>query len=475
MNTVYSHTLALCPECREKVPARIVQVDEKVYMEKYCPGHGVTRVLISSDVQWYEKSMYYVKPGQEPLKRNVDTFHGCPESCGYCPEHQQHTCLPVIEITNECQMDCPICLKEPEEPFQLTLPEFEGIIDNLFATEGKVDVINLSGGEPTLHPQFETFVELALEKGVAQISVSTNGIKLLEDPATREVFKRTQTIAALQFDGFSSEAVTFLRGEDMTAEKKELMTIMEAEGIPYSLVATVAKGINHHEIPQITDHFFQSKALTLMFQPISFTGNATGMDTEKYRLTIPCVVRQLEQSNYITTGDFNPLPCSHYSCFALSYYLQVEEGQFASLKSFLGEDDFLTICANKTLPGLDCEGYDIIQNKLYELWSAADSGSLDEKILARIKTILRSMQQGDLSNRQKIMMGTKHMKAIFIHHFMDLQTMDFGRLVKCCNPYPRVGDRLIPMCAANMPPTAPPRGVGQTLRGPSGGSEPVTP
>ena len=120
------------------------------------------------------------------------------------------------------------------------------------------------------------------------------------------------------------------------------------------------------------------------------------------------------------------------------------------MKSFLGEDDFLTICANKTLPGLECEGYGIIRDRLYELWSAADSGSMGEKVLARIKTILRAMQSGEQSNRQRIMMGAEHMKAVFIHHFMDLHTMDLGRLIKCCNPYPRPGGRLIPMCAENV-------------------------
>ncbi|MCP5106008.1 MAG: radical SAM protein [bacterium] len=394
--------------------------------------------------------MHYVKPGQEPLKRNVSTFTGCPESCGLCPQHQQHTCLPVIEITDQCQMSCPICLKNPSHSFSLTLGEFEGIIDNLLVTEGRVDVINISGGEPTLHPEFGAMLGMAMGKGVSQVSVSTNGLRLLEDKKTRDIFKRTGAIVALQFDGFSPVASEFLRGVDIVGQKRELMAIMEAEGINYSLVATVAGGINDNEIGEIADYFFQSGALTLMFQPIVFTGSAARLDSGKYRLTIPCVVRELERSRYINTGDFNPLPCSHYSCFALSYYLKVGEGELVSLKSFLGEDNCLNICANKTLPGLDGEGFDIIRHKLYELWSAADSSDLDEKILARIKNILRTLQGGNLSNRQKIALGAEHMKAVFIHHFMDAETMDLARLSKCCNPYPRPGDRLIPMCAENV-------------------------
>jgi len=450
MSKVYSHTQALCPQCRQKTTARYRSDHNAVYLEKFCPDHGFSRVLVSSDVSWYESSRFYVKPGQEPLKRNVAQFKGCPESCGLCPQHQQHTCLPVIEINSLCQMDCPVCLKNPGPSFSLSLKQFQSIIRNLFETEGTVTVINLSGGEPTLHPQLEAMIDYALQEGVAQVSVSTNGMKLLKDPTLQQMFKRTGTIAAVQMDGFSETASRLLRGEETTAWKRELIRLMESEDIRYSLTATVAKGINDHEITALTDFFFQSRALSLMFHPIVFTGHAEVMEREKYRLTVPCVVKEIEKSPYASTGDFNPLPCSHFSCFALSYYLVVGDGRFVSLKKFLGEADYLDICANKTLPGLDGKGSDVLSHRLMELWSAADASDLAQNVLQRVKTVLRSLQQDNPSHRQKIALGAQHMKAIFIHHFMDVDTMDLGRLAKCCNPYPQLGDRLIPMCAENV-------------------------
>ncbi|MDQ1354883.1 MAG: Radical core protein [Acidobacteriota bacterium] len=452
MNRVYYHTTALCPECKAKIPADVINRDseEGVYLEKVCPRHGLSRVLISSDVKWYEDSVHYVKPGQEPLKLNVEIFKGCPDSCGLCSQHRQHTCLPVIEITNQCQLNCPICLKNDTQPYSLTVREFSGIIDNLLATEGKMDVINISGGEPTLHPRLEAMIDIALAKGVSQVSVSTNGLRLLADKKIRDIFKRTETIVALQFDGFSPAIYASLRGTDLSKQKMALIEILEAEGIHYSLVATAARGINDAEIPHIADFFFQSKALSLMFQPITFSGNAEGLDAKNLRLTIPCIVHQLERSPYIKKGDFNPVPCSHYSCFAISFYLQLEGNEYTNLKSFLGEENCIAICTNKALPGLDSEGFSIIRDRIYQMWSAADSSNLDERILARIKNILRSIDTGHLSSRQKLALGAEHMKAIFIHHFMDMHTMDLERLVKCCNPYPRTGDRLIPMCAENV-------------------------
>lgn len=450
MDKIYSHTTGLCSVCTKKVDARIVGVDDLIYLEKMCPEHGLTKALLSTDVEWYEESQYYTRPGQQPLARNVTQFTGCPDSCGYCPEHQQHVCLPVIEILSHCNMQCPVCMKRFGKQFMLTPDEFTGIIDNLIKTEGYVDVINISGGEPTLHPQFKELIMIALEKGITQISVSTNGLILLEDAALRIFFKEHGVIVALQFDGFQSSTYSFLRGDDLAVKKQKLIELFDAEGILYSFVVAVAKGVNDNEIQAITDFFFRSHALTLMFQPLVFTGNATEIDEEQHRLTVADIVHSIEGSAFVEKGDFNPLPCSHFSCFALSYYFLLDDGECYSLKRFLGKEDFLEVIVNRTLPGLDGEGYDIIKNRIYDLWSAADYSASNEKVLERVKNILQRISTQALSRKDKLNLGIDNMKAIFIHNFMDVHTMDFARLQKCCNPYPQKGDRLVPMCAQNV-------------------------
>jgi uncharacterized radical SAM superfamily Fe-S cluster-containing enzyme len=450
MNKVYSHTLALCPECKSKVTARIIEKNGKVYLEKFCRKHGLSCALICSDVQWYKDSISYIKPGKSPLKFNVNEYKGCPHSCGFCPEHQQHTCLPVIEITDRCELNCPICLKDFGNPFQILLSEFENVLDTLLASEGKLNLINLSGGEPTLHQEFERFIALAVEKGVTQISVSTNGIKLFKNKNLRKIFKQYEVIVALQFDGFLSDTYNFLRGKDLVSQKLDLIKILEDESIKYSLVSTIAKGINDIEIKNIVNFFFKSKALSLMFQPITFTGKSVNLNVDNNRITIPDVIKEIEKSKNVKKGDFNPVPCSHFSCFAVSYYLIVEDGGFLSLKEFLGKEKYLDLITNRALPGLDEGGYALLKERIYELWSIADTGSSNEKIIERISRILREMDSNEFSPKQVLSLGMESMKAIFIHHFMDIHTLDFGRLIKCCNPYPQADGRLIPMCAQNI-------------------------
>ncbi len=447
---VYSHTKAICPTCNSLVIARIVESDGKVYLRKLCPRDGITEALICSDARWYTDSMSYIKPGQLPLDVSVKEFSGCPESCGLCPEHQQHTCLPVIEITNDCNLNCPVCLKNPDRPYQMSIREFEGILNRLMDCEGSVHVINLSGGEPTEHPELMEFLEISRKSGVIQATVSTNGLSFIENQRLLREFKESGAIAALQFDGFRPETYKALRGSDLSTMKREIIEVLEADGIKYSLVATVMRGVNDTEITDIVDFFFRSKALSLMFQPVTFTGRARRMGNGRERLTTPDVVKEIEKSAFVKQGDFNPLPCAHFSCFSLSYYLSASEGNFMSLKDFLGLGQYLNVIANRTLPGLDQEGYQAMMDSLYDLWSASDSSNDNEAVLKRIRLAIEKLGSAGFSAAEAFKTGSEFMKAIFIHEFMDRDTLDLGRLMKCCNHYPQTDGRLVPMCAQNV-------------------------
>ncbi|MCL2591686.1 MAG: radical SAM protein, partial [Betaproteobacteria bacterium] len=117
---LYSYTTGFCGQCRALVSARILQKDGAVWLETLCPEHGDASALISSDPDWYEASRHYVKPGQVPFALGNQDFKGCPDSCGLCPEHRQHTCLPVVEITSACNMRCPVCLKPEHGDFGMS-------------------------------------------------------------------------------------------------------------------------------------------------------------------------------------------------------------------------------------------------------------------------------------------------------------------------------------------------------------------
>ena len=137
-----------------------------------------------------------------------------------------------------------------------------------------------------------------------------------------------------------------------------------------------------------------------MFQPITFTGNAKNLNPDSNRITIPDIIADINKNKHVQEGDFNPVPCSHFSCFAVSYYLMIKDGEFLSLKEFLGREKYLDLIANRALPGLDEGGYALLKDRIYELWSAADIGGSNENIIDRISSILREVESGKLSSSQ---------------------------------------------------------------------------
>lgn len=447
---LYSYTTGYCEQCRALVNARVIQKDGTVWLETLCPEHGAAQALVSSDPDWFEASRHYVKPGQIPFALGNQEFKGCPDSCGLCPEHRQHTCLPVVEITSRCDLRCPVCLKPLDGDFGMSAKEFDHALTRLMVFEGSVPLLNLSGGEPTLHPDFPEFLRICRDKGVMQVSVSTNGLGLHADAALRKLFRDTDTVASLQFDGFRAGTWTRLRGRDLAAMKQELIAMLEDEGVRYSLTATIARGVNEDEVADIADFFFASKALSLMFQPVAVTGAARAGFSGEQRLAIDDVVRELHKSRHVSKGDFNPLPCSHPGCFALSYYFQISEDRFYSLKEFLGKEAFLEVIANRTLPGLDKEGHEAIRERIYSFWSAADSVADNKQVLARIKSILRELEGANFSPKAAFDVGSTVLRSVFIHGFMDAATFDLGRIMKCCNHYLQPDGRLIPMCSHNV-------------------------
>ncbi|HVH87860.1 MAG TPA: radical SAM protein, partial [Terriglobales bacterium] len=174
-------TRSICPDCRRVIDAQVLLRDGKVYMRKRCPQCGPFEALIYSDASAYVALSKYNKPGTIPLARGTEIHDGCPYDCGLCPDHQQHTCLGIIEVNSNCNMDCPLCFSEARPGFSLTLEEVEQMLDDLVRTEGNPEVVQFSGGEPTIHPQIIEFVKAAQARDIPFIMINTNGKRIAHD------------------------------------------------------------------------------------------------------------------------------------------------------------------------------------------------------------------------------------------------------------------------------------------------------
>lgn len=151
------------------------------------------------------------KPGAIPLQFSTQCERGCPFDCGLCPDHQQHACLGIIEVNSACDMDCPLCFAQAGPGFSLTLEEVEAILDHLVATEGNPEVVQFSGGEPTIHPQIISMMKAALQRGIASVMLNTNGKRIAADDRFLEQLAEIQPNIYFQFDGLESETYRILR------------------------------------------------------------------------------------------------------------------------------------------------------------------------------------------------------------------------------------------------------------------------
>ena len=194
----YDVALTICSKCFRKLEGKIVFQDDKVFLLKRCPEHGAERVLIADDVDYYRRCReVFVKKPEMPMVYNTPVKWGCPYDCGLCTDHEQHSCLSLVELTDSCNLRCPVCYagSGPERTEHRSLALIEKMLDAVVRNEGHPDVVQISGGEPTLHPDFFTIVRMAKTRPIRHLMVNTNGLKIAQD---EDFVKRLAEIAGLR-------------------------------------------------------------------------------------------------------------------------------------------------------------------------------------------------------------------------------------------------------------------------------------
>jgi uncharacterized radical SAM superfamily Fe-S cluster-containing enzyme len=174
-------TRSICPLCKRVTDAEVSAREGRVILRKRCPAHGEFEAHVYSDADAYVAHQRF-KPGTIPLALQTDTHDGCPLDCGICPAHKQHTCLGIIEVNSACNLDCPLCFADSgrhhPDQFSLTREQVARMLDAVVEAAGEPEVIQISGGEPTIHPEILEFVGMARERGIRIVMVNTNGIRL---------------------------------------------------------------------------------------------------------------------------------------------------------------------------------------------------------------------------------------------------------------------------------------------------------
>lgn len=261
-------------------------------------------MLIADDIEYYKKSLEFIKPGDMPLKFNTPIQYGCPYDCGLCPDREQHSCLTLIEVSDRCNLSCPICYADSgteeisptgHQPRRhRSLEQIEKMLDAVVANEGEPQIVQLSGGEPTIHPEFFQIMDLAKRKPIRHLMINTNGVRIAND---REFCDRLSQYMPeievyLQFDSFEATALKELRGADLREVRKRVIAHLNEFNISTTLVVTLKKGLNDHEMGKIIEYALQQRCIRgVTFQPIQAARRLDGFDAKRDRYTLTEVHR----------------------------------------------------------------------------------------------------------------------------------------------------------------------------------------
>ncbi len=322
----YGQTQSLCETCLAVVPAKIVFQNDCVYYLKRCTEHGATRTLVSTDIPYFLRCREYLKPGDMPRRFQTRIDKGCPHDCGLCPDHEQHSCLAIFDIIDECNMSCPICYagSGPTHGNARSLDEIDAMLATLIESELTPDLVQISGGEPTLHPQIEEIVDRLVASPVRHVMLNTNGIRLANEPAFVNALARHRAgfEVYLQFDSLRREALRDIRGIDARAMRLRALENLEAAGLSTTLVCTIKRGVNDSEVGEIVDFARRWSCVRgVTFQPVQEAGRSDGFGKAD-RFTLSDIRRAIvDGDNPFGDADLLPLPC-HPENISIGYALR---------------------------------------------------------------------------------------------------------------------------------------------------------
>lgn len=440
--TYYDFTLSLCPKCLKRIDAKIIFEDGNVYMMKRCKEHGFMKTLIATDIPYYKNIRNYNKASEIPLKFNTNTHYGCPYDCGLCPDHEQHSCLTIIEITDRCNLSCPTCyaMSSPHYGNHRSIAEVERMLDIIVSNEGQPDVVQISGGEPTIHPQFFEILDIAKKKPIKHLMVNTNGIRIANDMAF------TQKLAGyapdfeiyLQFDSFEADNLVKMRGRDLTEVRIKALDHLNQVNLSTTLVVTLQQGVNDHEIGKIIEYALKQPCVRgVTFQPTQIAGRNENFNPETDRITLTGVRQKiLEQTSVFQPNDIIPVPCNP-DALAMAYVLKLD-GQVFPLTRYIDPAHLLNNSRNTIVYEQDTE----LHQHLVKIFSTGISVERAEENMKQLLCCLPQIQAPGLTY--------DNLFRIIIMRFIDAYDFDVRAIKKSCVHIVHKNGKIIPFETMNL-------------------------
>lgn len=463
---VIKETKSLCPECLQVLDATILEEDNKVYIEKECPQHGKFREIYWSDYTQYQRAETLRCDGNGLQNPRTETKLGCPYDCGICPEHKSHTGLAIIDVTNRCNLKCPVCFANAAAAGYVYEPTKEQIFEMMKNLRNNKPVpppaLQFSGGEPTIRKDLFELVKKAEELGFHHLEVNTNGLRLAQSvDYCRGLLEAGASTIYLQFDGLTSDVYKFTRGADLLETKMKAIENCREAGLSIVLVVTLVKGVNDHQLGDIIRFAINNFDIIrcVNVQPVSICGRIPADEREKMRITIPDFMRLVEEQTEgkIKVSDFYPVPTVVPMSRAIGALKGKDYVEFTA-HPHCGMATYAFVEGDDLIPINRYGNVDKFIKSLEKVYEEAKKGH-KRKAKLRLIGALRHIKFGLL--RKYLLpilrtgsyesLGDLHRKMLLISsmHFMDPYNFDLERVQRCCIHYAVPDGRIIPFCSMN--------------------------
>ncbi len=442
----------MCRECRALVPARVLEENGAVYQERLCPRCGSARARLAEDLGWYLTRSATTVHCKASLLAGTPVLRGCPNDCGPCAAHANACHLPVLSVTNACNMDCPICFtyNRADQKYFMTREELRDLLDKLLTRVGSLDLINITGGEPTLHPEILNLLQECKRPEIGRITLNSNGLRLASDLGLCQALAELGVYVVLSFDTFRPERALSIHGRDVTRQKQQALKNLQRFGIGTTLLNVMIRGLNHDEIGEIIRLArTHSVVRSVTVQTMTFTGKGGKHFQPRETMPLDGAARaiQLGMKGEMRESDFFPHSSAHPLCYSIAYYLKDGE-RLRSLTDFLSIEELRGMLAPGYLLQPREEAQNLFRRAIDRLWAEGDPGHH----LPAVRRLVDRMypREKSLSAAERQSAAEQSLLAVYLHSHMDEDTLDLARLAVCPDQVPDPEGRLIPACAYNL-------------------------
>ena len=448
--TYFTTVRGMCRRCRQVVPARVFFRQGQVWQQGLCPTCENAPALIAADKDWYLSSVLKQMPDRSPLAGCHPPVRGCPHDCGPCAFHASPCQLPVLSITNACQLRCPICFtyNRADRLYHMPVDEMRRTVDWIIESSGSVDLINITGGEPTLHPQILDILDCSRRPQIGRVTMNSNGLRLAEDATLCRELADRDIYVILSLNTLDRTVSQQLHGQDVVTAKLKAIDNLTAAGVRMTLLNVMIRGLNEDAVGGIwslmrrNDHI-----LSLTVQTMTYTGQGGGGFARTGHIPVDEAARIVcrQTDGELVFGDFVTRPSAHPLCYLICYALKTGPDMLPFAR-FSETQRLADLIRDSYLVRPD-EGQDFFADAINQLYAQGKTEHLGtlRKLVEALYPAGKSLRAFE---RQRI--AESAVRTVYVHTHMDEDTFDCSRAMMCPDLVPAEPGRLIPACTYNL-------------------------